>query len=141
MIDRLEQQLRRDEGVVRHAYTDSEGYLTIGVGRLIDERRGGGLSDDEITYLLRDDISRTVRQLLDALPWAANLDEVRFCALVNMAFNLGVGGLLGFRHTLAAIKANNYTLAAREMLDSKWATQVGARATRLADQMRSGEWR
>ena len=57
MGDDLERQLRRDEGVVEHAYIDSEGWTTIGVGRLIDKRKGGRLRDDEIEYLLQNDIT------------------------------------------------------------------------------------
>jgi lysozyme len=140
MITNITDQLRRDESEVLHAYPDSLGYLTIGVGRLIDVRKNGGISKDESAYLLNNDIRRTTTDLAKALPWASTLDPVRFAVLINMAFNMGVDGLLEFHNTLASVQAGNYDAAANGMLNSKWARQVGARATRLAQQMRTGEW-
>lgn len=140
MGDDLARQLRRDEGVVEHAYIDSEGWTTIGVGRLIDKRKGGRLRDDEIEYLLQNDITEKSDELIRHLPWVADLDEARKGVLINMAFNLGVNGLLGFRKTLALVKAGDYARASVEMLDSKWARQVKGRAARLSEQMRTGKW-
>ena len=140
MGDDLARQLRRDEGVVEHAYIDSEGWTTIGVGRLIDKRKGGRLRDDEIEFLLQNDITEKTEELLRRLPWVADLDEARQGGLINMAFTLGVSGLLGFRKTLALIEAGDYTKASVEMLDSKWARQGKGRATRLSEQMRTGKW-
>jgi lysozyme len=134
----LTAELRRDEGVVRHAYQDHLGFWTIGVGRLIDARRGGGLSEAEIDQLLANDIARFEAELDLRAPWWRELDPVRRRVILNMAFNLGVTGLLGFRNTLAAVRAGQWETAAAGMLASKWATQVGARATRLAAMMRTG---
>jgi len=134
----LLQEIRCDEGVVPHAYQDSLGYWTVGVGRLIDKRRGGKLSDDEIDYLLVNDITRFVDELDARLPWWRTLSPVRQRVMVNMAFNLGTAGLLGFRNTLKPVEAGRYDLAAKGMLASKWATQVKGRAVRLADMMRAG---
>lgn len=136
----LKQQLKRDEGVVRHAYEDSLGFTTIGVGRLIDMRRGGGLSPDEIDYLLNNDIEEKTAQVLAALPWASKLNEPRFAVLVNMAFQMGIGGLLRFHRTLGSIEDGQYGEAALEMVDSLWAKQTSTRAHRLATQMETGEW-
>ena len=136
----LKQQLIRDEGVVRHAYTDSLGFTTIGCGRLIDMRRGGGLSPDEIDYLLNNDIKEKTAQVLAALPWASKLNEPRFAVLVNMAFQMGIGGLLRFHRTLGSIEDGQYFEAAIEMLQSEWAKQTPERANRLATQMKTGEW-
>jgi lysozyme len=136
----LKQQLIRDEGVVRHAYTDSLGFTTIGCGRLIDMRRGGGLSPDEIDYLLNNDIKEKTAQVLAALPWASKLNEPRFAVLVNMAFQMGIGGLLRFHRTLGSIEDGQYFEAAVEMLESTWAQQTSTRAHRLATQMETGEW-
>lgn len=141
MISTIFQQLRRDENEVLHAYTDSEGYLTIGVGRLIDKRKGGGLRPEESAYLLNNDVVDRTKALTAALPWFSQLDEIRQGVLINMAFQLGTPGLLAFHNTLALIAANNYTDAADEMLKSKWATQTPERAKRLSDQMRDGNWR
>lgn len=128
-------QLRRDEGVRSHPYMDTVGKLTIGVGRNLDDV---GLSDDEIDYLLANDIKRASKGLLKALPWVSSLDPVRRRVLVNMAFNLGVQGLLGFKNTLRMIEHGNYEGAAEGMLNSKWARQVGKRSLRLAKAMRTG---
>ena len=136
----LRDQIKRDEGVVRHAYEDSLGYLTIGVGHLIDVRRGGGLSPDEIDYILTNDISEKSAQVLEALPWAKDLTEPRMAVLINMAFQMGIGGLLGFPGMLGAVRMGDYKAAAEHMLDSKWEQQTPTRAHRLADQMESGEW-
>lgn len=135
----LTKELRRDEGVVPFAYQDHLGYWTIGVGRLIDKRKGGGLSDAEIDFLLSNDIDRFEKQVIDALPWYSRLDDVRQRVLVNMAFNLGIAGLLGFKNTLAMIERGDYAGAAKGMLNSKWATQVGERARRLATMMETGK--
>jgi lysozyme len=137
-------ELRRDEGVIRHEYKDSLGYSTIGVGRLIDKRKGGGLSDDEIDYLLANDIRDTIADLDRELPWWRTLSPARQRVLVNMAFNLGIGserlgtGLLGFKNTLAKIRSGDYAGAAVGMLQSRWASQVKGRADRLAEMMKEG---
>lgn len=139
-IDRLKKHLTRDEGKVPHAYTDSEGYLTIGVGRLIDRRKDGKLSEDEMNYLLDNDIHRHTGDLISAHPEVQSLDEVRQEVLVNMCFNLGIGKLNEFRKMWGYINADDFKAAADEMLDSKWATQVGLRATRLSAAMRTGRF-
>jgi lysozyme len=136
----LKDQLIRDEGVVRHAYEDSLGFTTIGVGRLIDVRRGGGLSLAEIDFLLTNDIGEKTAQVLEALPWASKLSEPRLGVLLNMAFQMGVSGLLQFKRTLGSIEDGQYGEAAAEMLDSLWAQQTPERAKRLAKQMLTGEW-
>lgn len=136
----LKQQLIRDEGSVRHAYEDSLGYWTIGVGRMIDAARDGGLSPDEIEYLLANDIAEKTKQVLAEFPWASKLNEARLGVLINMAFQMGVYGLLKFTRTLWAIEDGQYKEAAMHMLDSLWAQQTPERAKRLAKQMTTGEW-
>jgi lysozyme len=132
------EQLILHEGSVDHAYSDSLGFLTIGVGRLIDKRKGGRLRPDEIRYLLHNDI-KDVRASLDKrLPWWRGLSPVRQKVLEDMCFNLGIDGLCGFKNTLAAIQGGDYERAAVGMLASKWASQVGGRAIRLAQMMRTG---
>ena len=142
MIEQLTEQLRRDEGTRATVYKDTLGFDTIGVGRLIDSRKpGAGLRPDEIDYLLRNDINDRVQALTKALPWFDRLDEARRGALINMAFQLGTAGLLGFKSTLALIAAGKYAEASEQMLKSKWANQTPARAKRLAEQMKTGEWK
>lgn len=140
LIRNLSKQLEQEEGRIKHAYQDHLGYWTIGVGRLIDRRRGGGLSDEEIDFLLANDIAKVEREVLKKLPWARNLKPARLGVLLAMAFQMGVDGLLGFKNTLKMIEAGEYDKAAGGMLNSKWARQTPARAERLATQMRTGEW-
>jgi lysozyme len=128
-------ELKRDEGVRLKPYTDTVGKLTIGVGRNLTDV---GITDDECTTLLQNDIDKTVLALDRTLPWWRNLNPVRQRVLVNMAFNMGMVGLLTFKNTLSAMQNGSYAAAAAGMLASKWATQVGARAERLADMMRTG---
>jgi len=133
-------QLRRDEGESATCYLDHLGYQTIGVGRLIDKRRGGGLRPDEIAYLLNNDIQERREALKKALPFFVNLSSARQGALINMAFQMGVAGLLEFKQTLKLIEGGDWAGAAKAMLDSKWATQTPARAARLAKQMETNLW-
>lgn len=136
----LLQQLRREEGSVPHAYQDHLGFWTIGVGRLIDERKGGGLSPEEVDFLLANDVERFTREVRAALPWFGQLDEPRQAVLIGMAFQMGTAGLLGFKQTLAAIRDQRYMVAASLMLQSAWAKQTPERARRMARQIETGEW-
>jgi len=133
-------QLRRDEGESPTCYQDHLGYWTIGVGRMIDARKGGGLRPDEVAYLLNNDIISRREALKDALPFFAELSSARQGVLINMAFNMGVAGLLKFKQMLAAVEAQHWGIAAKEMLDSNWARQVPKRAVRLASQMETNLW-
>ena len=131
--------LRKEEGVVKSAYQDHLGYWTIGVGRLIDKRKGGGLSDDEIDLLLENDVDKVVRQVNTALPWVTRLTSNRKAVLYAMAFQMGINGLLGFKNTLKLIEAGEYEKAAQNMEKSKWAkVDTPARAKRTIKMMRDG---
>ena len=134
------EQLRRNEGEVLHAYQDHLGFWTIGVGRLIDKRKGGGISKEESEMLLRNDIDEVMYELNNRLPWINNLNAARKAVLMNMGFQLGITGLMGFSKTLSLIEAGDYTQAADQMLRSKWASQTPKRASEMAEQMRSGKW-
>lgn len=139
MIETLQAMLIRDEAEVLHAYPDSEGFWTIGVGRLIDQRKGGGISHDEAMYLLNNDISRVLSECKTSLRWFPSLDEPRQMVILNMVFNMGLEKFLEFKKTIQYIKLEEYENAAKEMLDSKWARQVKSRAIRLSAIMRIGE--
>lgn len=136
--------LIRDEGEILHAYKDSEGYWTIGVGILIDPRRGGSITREESRYLLVHRIESKSAELDNHIPWWRSLSVVRQRVLLNMAFNMGVGvgdgtgGLLDFHIALALMKSGDYPAAAKAMLESKWARKVGDRAKRLAAEMAAG---
>jgi lysozyme len=136
----LIKQLRRDEGEFLYAYQDTLSYWTIGVGRLIDGRKGGGITKEESAYLLNNDIERTQADLFRRAPWVQDLDDARKGALVAMAFQIGVAGLMKFKNTLALIQAGRYAEASEAMLQSLWARQTPARAKRLAMQLKTGEW-
>lgn len=126
---RLEEQLLVDEGLRLKPYRCTAGRLTIGVGRNLDDR---GISRAEALMLLGNDITDCWGRLVRQAPWVAAAPEPVQEALVNMAFNMGVEGLMGFRRTLALLEEGRYAEAAQEMLRSRWAGQVGARAERLA---------
>ncbi len=140
MNTELTKQLRRDEGEVLTAYADTLGYLTIGVGRLIDKKKGGGISEEESAYLLANDIRNKTAAVIKALPWSEHLEPARLGVLVNMAFQLGITGLLGFKTTLGLVQGGNYDRAAEGMADSLWSKQTPARCARLQKQMRTGVW-
>jgi len=139
-MERLIAMLKRHEGVETHAYECSEGKITVGVGRNIDQGGGMGLSDDEIDYLLQNDIERCIVELSSEYPWFSGLDEVRKDAIVDISFNLGQTRLRLFKRALAAMETGNYKEAATEFLDSRWAKQVGSRALELTDMISSGEY-
>ncbi len=136
----LKLMLKRDEGIVRHAYKDSLGYLTIGVGRLIDKRKGGGLSDAEIDFLLENDVREVCANVLEALPWVIRMSECRQAVVYSMCFQMGLKGLLGFRSTLESMRDERFADAAEGMRRSLWAKQTPERANRLAYQMEVNEW-
>ena len=128
----LREQLARDEGLRLKPYRDDTGHLTIGIGRNLDAE---GISMAEADFMLDNDITAVTADVYSHLDWAYTLSEARRGVLLNMAFNLGIAGLLGFRHFLAAMKVGDWDTASKEMLDSHWAVQVGDRAHRLSHQV------
>lgn len=140
MNEKIIKQLTDEEGVVLHAYPDHLGYLTIGIGRLIDKRKGGGISLDEANYLLINDITAKTAEVEKALPFYDELNDARQAVLVVMAFQMGVHGLLAFKNTLQLIRLAKYKEAGEGMLNSLWARQTPERAKRMAKQMETGEW-
>ncbi len=136
-MDALKRQLIKHEGVSRTVYLCAAGMRTIGVGRNLD-RSGGGLSEDEVEYLLNNDIRTTVDAVNRKFPIVKDLSENRRVALYDMAFNLGVKGLRRFKKMWKALECHNYNTAAYEMMDSRWSQQVGKRAKTLEMMMRLG---
>lgn len=131
MLSDLVQDLRRDEGVQRSAYRDSLGYLTIGVGRLIDPRKGAGLSDGEIDFLLQNDIRASLEDI-QLEPWyvACSSDEQRR-ALLNLRFQLGGHGLRSFGTFLKLCEQKKWAQAAEDLANTTYAHQVPDRAARI----------
>jgi len=154
---KLVEKLIEHEGMVLQVYKDSLGIDTIGIGRNLEDR---GISKEELdamdiptmghiyeyginevdaVYLAENDVQIVEKELLDAHPCIAGLDAVRQLVLMDMAFNMGVPRLCKFKKMWAAIHDNNFTVASKEMLDSRWASQVKSRSTKLAHAMYSGE--
>lgn len=136
-ISSLKADIEKEEGFVSHAYQDSLGFLTIGIGRMIDKKRGGGITKEEAEYLLENDIDKALSGLYDALPWLEEQPEQIQRALVLMAFQMGVKKLLAFKNTLSLIRQGKYVHAADNALQSMWAKQTPARAKRVTDLIRS----
>jgi lysozyme len=134
-IDKFKAELTRDEGQRLFPYTDTVGKITIGVGRNLTDN---GITPAECDMLLSNDIVHVISMLNQSTPWWRTLTENRQRVLANMCFNLGWPRLMLFKRMLAAMQAGDVETAAKEMLDSTWAKQVGARATRLADMWRAG---
>jgi lysozyme len=142
-LRKLIAELRRDEGVEYSPYDDTMGIPTVGVGhnlraKPLPDGWKYPLNDVQVDSLLDDDLEDVFHDLGRNLPWWTDLNDVRQRVLANMAFNLGIGKLLGFRNTLIAMRQGKYDAAADGMLNSVWAAQVKGRATRLADMMRKG---
>ena len=135
--DKVEKQLIRDEGVRLKPYRDTVGKLTIGIGRNLDDN---GIRENEALFMLRQDVLQAVSEV-QTLPCFKKINEARQGVMVNLCFNMGISRLLGFKKMLAALDDLDYVTAAAEMMDSKWAKQVGVRAVRLSEQLKSGEWR
>jgi lysozyme len=140
MREELISMLKQHEGVETHAYKCSESKTTIGVGRNIDKNGGLGLSDDEVDYLLQNDIDRVVVELDSEYDWFSDLDEVRQDAMIDISFNLGQTRLRGFKNALSAMAEGDWDEAADQFMDSRWSGQVGDRAKNLTDMIRTGAY-
>lgn len=126
--------LVKHEGLRLFPYNDTVGKITIGIGHNLTDL---GVSEDIVEKLFTDDVSKVIAEL-DKFPWFTRLDDIRQMVITDMAFNLGVEGLLKFHLMIAALQVHNYEEAAHQMLNSKWAQQVGMRANELANMMIEG---
>ena len=138
----LKDQLARHEGIKLTPYFCTANKLTIGIGRNLEQK---GISLEEADTLLDNDVSQFEQEVYNKVDKEMginllSINDERRAVLINMAFNLGVNGLCKFKNMLSAIKKHDYELAAKEMLNSRWATQVGDRADELAQIMRTGKW-
>ena len=130
----LTKWLELDEGCKLKPYYCTSGKLTIGIGRNLEAK---GVTRAEAQFMLESDIVETIKELDELLPDWRDVSEVRQMVLINMAFNLGTFGLLNFKRTIAYIREQDFDKAADEMLRSEWADQVGERAVRLSEAMRT----
>ena len=134
--ERVAARIRKSEGLSYLPYKCPTGHLTIGYGHNLEH----GISIEAAELLLRQDIEIAVRQVKNAFIWWPKLTEARFYVLVDMTFNMGISRLCGFKKMLSAVEQGDYQTAAKEMLASKWAAQVGRRAVELSKMMQKGEW-
>ena len=156
-IDNLILQLKRHEGLKLMPYRCTEGKLTFGHGRNLEDNPltkkekvyldcpdedsfpGHKITEIQAGVLLINDIKRIEDELNRRL-FFHRLNEPRQGVLINMAFNLGVSGMMNFKKMIASIMQEDFANARDEMLDSKWANQVPRRANELAEQMLTGKW-
>tara|TARA_R100001163_G_C4875351_1_gene75224 strand:+ start:48 stop:473 length:426 start_codon:yes stop_codon:yes gene_type:complete len=140
MSDRLINMLKMHEGIETHAYQCSANKITIGVGRNVDPVDGLGLSQDEIEYLLKNDIDRVRVELGDEYEWFDDLVPARQDAMIDISFNLGATRLRKFKKALKAMADEDYEKAANEFMDSRWSEQVGRRAYTVTQMIRKGSY-
>jgi lysozyme len=136
MISKLEEMLIRHEGKRSLPYECSAGKISVGVGRNLEDNP---LTDDEIMYLLRNDITRSENEL-NRYSWFRMMDDARRDACINLVFNLGLTRFRQFKRMIKAFEDRDYERAADELLDSKYAFQVGQRAKELSDIIRTGKY-
>ena len=144
-IKSLIEELIVDEGKINEIYKDHLGYETLGVGHLVldtdkeyGQPVGTKVSDETVTAYLTKDIENICKDLDRNIPFWRDLDEERQRVVANMGFNLGINRLLQFEKFLNALENKNYDEAADQMMDSRWARQVGPRSERLKVRMLSG---
>ena len=143
-MEKLQQDLTFDEGCVNEVYLDHLGYATFGIGHLVLESDpehgqdvGTCVSDDRIKECFEKDIANVFEDLDRNLSWWRELPDDLLLVIANMSFNLGITRLLKFKKFLGALELKQYKTASEEMMDSKWATQVGPRAVRLRDRVKN----
>ena len=155
--EKLLDELIAHEGMVLTVYKDTLGIDTIGIGRNLQDRGiskeeldhmdiphidlvyRDGITEADARYLATNDVRIVEDELLRAHPCVDRLDAVRQLVLIDMAFNMGVPRLCKFKKMWAAIHDEDFMIAAKEMLDSRWANQVKSRSTKLAHAMHTGE--
>ena len=136
-MNKLIEQLKIHEGFRSNVYTCSGGKKTVGYGRNLQDI---GISEEEAEMLLKNDIYEATNQLLNAFPFMATFSDVRISAMINFTFNVGIGTVRKFSNTIEYLKNEDWEAAADEMMDSKWAEQVGDRAIQITEQIRTGKW-
>ena len=144
-MQNLIEMLKRHEGEVvtngRHLiYKCSAGHWTIGIGRNVDVNGGLGLSDEEVDFLLENDITRVIKELSSEYRWFNHLDDVRRDAMIDISFNLGATKLRKFVLALDAMERADYKTASEEFLDSDWSRTVKGRSVELASMIATGEY-
>lgn len=134
-LEKLKADLLLDEGFRRFVYKDSLGVETVGIGRNLRDK---GIILSEARGLLQNDIKEIWQNFILLLPWIVNLNATRQNVLSNIAFNVGVGGLLKFKNMLEAARLGKFDLAAKELLDSQAARVSPNRYCRLSRELQTG---
>tara|TARA_R110000824_G_scaffold222811_1_gene410615 strand:- start:970 stop:1395 length:426 start_codon:yes stop_codon:yes gene_type:complete len=129
-VTAIVENLKIEEGYRGRPYHCSAGHLTIGYGRNVD-KSGLGISEDEAEYLLKNDVNRTIDEVRQRWPWFDDCDKAAREVMIELCFQLGAPRLSAFKKMLAGLEAGDNDIAAFELLDSKFAKQVPARAARL----------
>lgn len=129
-----ERYIKKHEGEVLKPYTDSQGILTIGIGHNLEQ----GISAEASKFIFNEDIDKAERLLKEKCPIFSQLDANRQIVLLDLCFNLGINGLLCFKKMLAALEKRDYKLAAKELMDSRYARQVPNRAKENRDVLITG---
>ena len=144
-IEKLREELKVDEGCINEIYLDHLGYHTFGIGHLITDKDkewgepvGTPISTKRINECFKNDIEIVFKELDRSLSWWGELPDDIQLVLANMCFNLGITRLKKFKKFLTALSEKNWELAATEMMDSRWATQVKQRAVRLQKRVLKG---
>ena len=132
---RIKNRLKIEEGFKRFPYTDTKGKLTIGYGMNLTDV---GIYPNEADFILANRMILTEDELVEKYPEYKNLDEVRQSVLLDMAFNIGVAGLLNFTHMLTCLADKNWTMASEAMRNSLWYKEVGHRGEFLAQMIETG---
>jgi len=136
--DAVMDDLIQEEGFRSSAYKDHLGYWTIGIGTCIDKARGCGITIDQAKALAEDHLINLEHDMNNRMLWWQGESSNRRRALILMAYQLGVDGLLKFKKMLWAMQHGDYKTAYDEALDSKWAKQTPERAKRVAALIRNG---
>jgi lysozyme len=135
-MSKLIEQLKRHEGFKSKPYLCTAGKTTIGFGLNLD----AGISEGLAEVILERQVYGIKHKLVNSLSWFCGLNDARKDVVINMVFNVGYDGFMQFKKTIAYLSDGYFEAAATEMMDSKWAKQVGNRAVELAEQMRSGKY-
>lgn len=123
------EDIKNEEGFKGVVYKCTEGFDTIGYGTKLP------LTKEEATLLLEYRLGKLKSELNSSL-YALEAPNEVWDILYNMAYQLGVPGLLKFEKFFKALHSKNYNKASIEMLDSRWAKQTPNRAKRLSDRMK-----
>jgi GH24 family phage-related lysozyme (muramidase) len=153
-----ETRIAENEGKRAHVYTDTAGHPSVGIGFNLDRQgakdaiqavgadydkvRAGqqDLTDDQISRLFEQDLNQAVGEASSLVSNFSSLDDPRQFVVVDMIFNLGSSGFGQFHHAIAAIQSQDWEAAGEAMTQSSWYSQVGHRAEKDVQMMKTGQW-